>query len=109
MHRGKTIALFLWKNALFQKRRKWMTIAQVFSPIFFFSILALLRVSVPREDGEEQSFCSQPISSEDFFRPLLDSYASWGWSSIYLVFIMMMLKMHFAGPNSLLCRGETPK
>ena len=34
-----------------QKRRKWMTLAQIFFPVFFFAILALLRLSVPREDG----------------------------------------------------------
>lgn len=75
----ETIGLLLWKNALLQKRRKWMTLAQIFFPMFFFAILALLRVSVPREDGVPQSFCSQSISSEDYFRPLMDAYASWGY------------------------------
>lgn len=74
-----SLALLLWKNALLQKRRVWMTTAQIGFPILFFAILALLRLSVSRQYGDAQSFCSQAVAPDDYYHALMDSAASWGY------------------------------
>eukprot|EP00048_Salpingoeca_helianthica_P022178 m.16854 g.16854 ORF g.16854 m.16854 type:complete len:67 (-) comp6991_c0_seq1:86-286(-) len=51
---GKTLLLLLWKNATLQKRRFWVSFSQVFFPLLFFALLALLRLSIPREDGGQR-------------------------------------------------------
>eukprot|EP00048_Salpingoeca_helianthica_P022179 m.16856 g.16856 ORF g.16856 m.16856 type:complete len:162 (-) comp6991_c0_seq2:86-571(-) len=37
-----------------QKRRFWVSFSQVFFPLLFFALLALLRLSIPREDGGQR-------------------------------------------------------
>jgi hypothetical protein len=115
---------------LTQKRRRWTTAAQILFPVFFFAILALLRAAVKSQSGPAglsivgivgshlEGYCSQPVSPEDFYRPLMDSASSFsngltGFTSCCRVWIYQVLSkscLSLRGPQSgIQCHCLHPK